>query len=342
MYPIRYWNPNFSQGLEKIILKCTQLDPRKRYQSCDDVLYDLEHYYELDNEYRKKEKKKLIAFSTMLLLSVATGLGSFFLRTDAKTVQKESFETYIDYAEKSDTHDDKEEAYLGAIEIDPSKADAYIDLLDRVYLDDGVFTEEEATAMRQILITPKNKRTYEQILSDNEAGYALFSYRMGLAYFYSYEGSGNKQQSAYWLNKASTGVLSESQTERAKRLGSIADYYVNLGMVDKTGDKVASYKTFWEDLEAVCEGNICELDNPTTALIIYKEMASQITINADKFNRDGVSYDKMDLALYEIEEHVASDISEKDISSSERLQELLNDVNNNITKARQTLELLEK
>ena len=53
IYPIRYWNPKLSGGLESIILKCTQLNPEDRYQSCAEVLYALEHYNELDESYRK-------------------------------------------------------------------------------------------------------------------------------------------------------------------------------------------------------------------------------------------------------------------------------------------------
>lgn len=57
--PIREWNPMLSSGLEKIILKCTQADPNDRYQNCTELMYALEHYDELDDSYRKKNKKKL-------------------------------------------------------------------------------------------------------------------------------------------------------------------------------------------------------------------------------------------------------------------------------------------
>ena len=38
IYPIRYWDESFSQGLEKIIIKCTQADPNRRYQNAYSLL----------------------------------------------------------------------------------------------------------------------------------------------------------------------------------------------------------------------------------------------------------------------------------------------------------------
>lgn len=62
IYPIRYWNPQLSSGLEAIIQKCTQLNPEDRYQSCAELLYALDHYDEMDEGYRKKQKNKLKFF----------------------------------------------------------------------------------------------------------------------------------------------------------------------------------------------------------------------------------------------------------------------------------------
>ncbi len=339
MYPIRHWDESFSQGLEQIILKCTQLDPAKRYQNCAELLYDLEHYYELDHSYRKKEKIKVASFVTMLMLSAITGVSSFLCKSDAKAFKVDSYATYIDYAKKSDNYIDKEDSFKSAISIDPSNLDAYLELLDDTYLNDGIFSEDEASEIRQILITTKNKVTYEDLLARNPANYQLFAYRMGMAYFYSYEGSGNKQQSAYWFHKAEGGLLNESQTERARRLGSIADYYLNLGMIDKTGDSKISYKDYWEDLVAVCDGDIAKIDNPNTALIIYKEMASQICTNADKFHKDGIAYDKMEEQLRNIEAHVKNDISNEDIESSDAIESLMTELDSNIANAREVIEL---
>lgn len=45
--PIREINPRLPRGLEYVISKCIELDPDKRYQSCEELLIDLDRYQEL-------------------------------------------------------------------------------------------------------------------------------------------------------------------------------------------------------------------------------------------------------------------------------------------------------
>lgn len=47
-WPIRKWNRGLSPELERIILKCTSKNPRRRYGDCKKLLQDLEHYQEKD------------------------------------------------------------------------------------------------------------------------------------------------------------------------------------------------------------------------------------------------------------------------------------------------------
>ncbi|MBQ1404836.1 MAG: serine/threonine protein kinase, partial [Oscillospiraceae bacterium] len=68
--PIREINPNLSSGLERIILKCTQRDPNDRYQSAAELMYALEHYEEVDDSYRKKQKRKLALFLAPVVLAL--------------------------------------------------------------------------------------------------------------------------------------------------------------------------------------------------------------------------------------------------------------------------------
>lgn len=57
IYPIRYWNPQLSSGLEAIIQKCTQLNPEDRYQSCAEMLYALDHYDEMTRATEESRKE---------------------------------------------------------------------------------------------------------------------------------------------------------------------------------------------------------------------------------------------------------------------------------------------
>lgn len=41
IYPIRYFNKKYSEDLEKIIKKCIKLNPKERYQSCKELLDDI-------------------------------------------------------------------------------------------------------------------------------------------------------------------------------------------------------------------------------------------------------------------------------------------------------------
>jgi len=53
---IRAVNPALSRGLDEIIVKCTQQQPADRYQSCAELMYDLENYEVLEPLYKKKQK----------------------------------------------------------------------------------------------------------------------------------------------------------------------------------------------------------------------------------------------------------------------------------------------
>lgn len=337
---IRYWDESLSKGLEQIVAKCTQLDPEKRYQSCNEVLYALEHYDELDETYRRKEKVKLGIFLTTAFLTLAAGIGSFSCYSYAKYVQQVNHDKLLEDASRGATAADSKEALINSIAVYPSQVDSYINLIDNVYLSDENFSTDEAAELREILIRTSGRNTYEQILAQDADSYSLFAYRLGLAYYYSFEGEGNKQQSAYWFKKAAEGNLNPNQMERAKRLGAIAEYYVNLGAVDKTGDSEVTYKNYWDDLVALCKGNITESDNANTALAIYKEMASQICVSANQFKKAGVSTSDMQLQLMNIEKHVREDIDSAS-DKSERVVELEQELATNIEKAKQTISMLE-
>ena len=120
--PIRTINPSLSSGLEKIILKCCQRDPNDRYQSAAELMFALEHYLEEDEDFKKKQKKKLGAFITMLALSVACGAASVWGYLSAEKTKSENYDQILLEAETQQSVD----KYFEAIMTDPTRTEAYL------------------------------------------------------------------------------------------------------------------------------------------------------------------------------------------------------------------------
>ena len=61
--PLSYWDPNYAgSGLEQVINKCCQQDPAARYQSCAELMYDLEHISDMDYTVQRSRRRKWNAF----------------------------------------------------------------------------------------------------------------------------------------------------------------------------------------------------------------------------------------------------------------------------------------
>ncbi len=138
MVPIRQVNPGLSSGLEKIILKCTQRNPNDRYQSCAELMYALQHYNEMDVEFRKRQRNKLISFLVPLcisLISIGVAIFSYFgLQTQIRNNYNEMLSMANDAATQSLYAGEYDvnvvNLFTDTIDIDPSMEDAYIRLLN--------------------------------------------------------------------------------------------------------------------------------------------------------------------------------------------------------------------
>lgn len=67
-----------TEGLEYVINKCLNKDPSKRYQNCEELLYDLNNLDKLSGDYRRQLKNKIIKFSVTAILCAVFALTSVF------------------------------------------------------------------------------------------------------------------------------------------------------------------------------------------------------------------------------------------------------------------------
>lgn len=339
MRPIREWNPGLSQGLEKILLMCTAQNPNERFQSSAELLYALEHYDELDNRYLNKQKKRMGLFAITLCMATLFSVGAGMLNLQAQQLSSGNYELFLEEAKSQPTMEEKLEKYLLALQLEPQNEQAYLALLELVFLEDDVFTAEEDALMRSILIKDSDGMTYEEIFRSNVAGYEEFAYKMGIAYFYSYEEQGNKTLAQKWLDIAKNAeTLEEQQLFRAECLSRIAGYYSKIGKESRSGDTFISYVDYWQDITEAAEGDIAKIDNSTTALIVYRELCTQIYINAVNFQRAGVTREEMEAQLENIQVRLETDIEVTDISGLERILSLKEQVEEGIEYANSAID----
>ena len=183
--PIRQWNQALSTGLEQIILKCTQPNPNDRYQSCSELLYALDHYTELDDSYKKSNKKKVILFGATALLTVASGVMALIGYSGMRRVERENYSAYIEQGndyKRSKQYPLAAEEYKKAFDLNTDAMDAYVDYID-VYIDASRDTDVTAANALKVedglnVVANRINNSDSKVANDPEV---LF--RMGLAYF---------------------------------------------------------------------------------------------------------------------------------------------------------------
>ncbi|MBS6395728.1 MAG: serine/threonine protein kinase [Clostridiales bacterium] len=340
MYPIRQWNPNLSVGLEAIILKCTQKNPIDRYQSCAELMYDLENPWVPDIEYRKKQMAKFRGFIIPAALSVFLGVGAAVFYSMEVRTKASNYDAYLTAAKNSTVKEDEITNYRKAINLDPARSEGYLELLQEGFLDDNVLTSEESEELRSVLIDYGNGQdTNEMVFKDNEEGYDRFAYEAGIAYYYKFEEKSNKKNAkSYFEKSVASKYLSPKQIERAKRLYAVSDYYSRIGIVDETGDAPVTFRDYWNDMVSLSAGNLVEADNERTALIMYQELATQIVSRVVDFRNDGVTREEMEAQLTNVTQHLQTDFNEVSAGNREAIQQEIQKLQETIVQARRMIQ----
>ena len=350
MYPIRQWNPNLSSGLEEIIIKCTQKNPDDRYQSCAELMYALEHYDELDHEYKKVQNRKWRTFlttSVLTVVSLAACVGFKFAETSTTS---KNYENYLKNAVSAVSMEEKIQDYENAIKLNPGEGEGYLNLL-QACLDnteeDGEswnFTQTEAAKMTEILgYKGDSNRSNESYLESDEAAYDEFAYQMGLAYYFYYNKDGNPQMSQKWFEIAAESSKLESyKIERAKVLAKIAGYDASLRSSgsNKSGDSTVTYRDYWQDMMQLISGkNLVEQDNSKMALVMYKNFIYQIYNYAVQFNAAGISETEINNELDKVETRLKTDIVVLNESDKDEIEGTRDELLEQIEKARQSVSM---
>ena len=317
--PIREINPSLSSGLEKIILKCTQRNPEDRYQNCAELTYALEHYDEIDDIYRNRQKKRLSAFITTIFLAIVSlGVGvGFDKAAEAKT--DEQYEDVIAEANSLTNEESIRATLKKAILIKPGDKEAYISLIESYYNpqygdenDMYNFSVKEAQEIEELL------NDYGSELKENKSNYVEVSYELAKAYFFYYtygneDKSGDNENAKYKAAKKwYKNVIDYSDENNflywneSKIYYEISEYYTSIGDWENTGDFKGKYLEYFSNyiqLFSLASDNK-KINNDNIKLRMYQLFSSALAAKTEKFINDGVAAEDVQKLLNQMQAEI--------------------------------------
>lgn len=306
MYPIRHWDENLSSGLEEIILKCTMRNPEDRYQNCNELLYALEHYNELDIEYKKRERHHLHLFAASAVLTVICAGVCAFGHVESRSLTSQTYQAYLERAAQATNDDDYLNYIEEALKLNPDKADALNALLeyDR---SDGYFSRGEAETITR-LINENNGR-----IKADRTGYAQLAYDLGAAYWYEYSNDDRTYtpmltQATQWFSQVeeikNDGAGNSAQYHNAQIYEKIGQNRALLNQkADQMGDTGTSFAEYWNGyLQLYQSENV----NAVTRLHILKDIVTNIYSYAVEFKNAGIELTDITGILDDIEKEIAT------------------------------------
>lgn len=309
--PIREIDSSLSSGLEQIILKCVQRNPEDRYQSCAELMYALEHYDEIDDKYKKKQKRKLGGFIASVCAAIVFAVVGGTTNYIAGQMATDSYEELMFEAAKTSDYDEKVRLYQAALVV-PDKAgekEPYIELI-KLFKEDSIFDSTEEKTLVSVI---KNNQVE---LKNNSENYVESCFEAAKLYWYYYrydEESKNENrtakriQSVTWFQE----VLNNAPEDYAN-LG-MANVYYNIGVFHRDiqpaiveGSDAGMYLPFFENMttliDMVCED---ESESEIVKLELLVMARDALKVYTTKFKSDGVSEEDIMLLYNKVKSYAS-------------------------------------
>lgn len=312
--PIRMINPALSEGLEYVIIKATQWNPAERYQSCNEMRYDLENLGDLTKEHRRKLERTMTLFRTFAIAGIVCLVLGIVCMVASNLVRSSSYGDIMDRAAVASTEEvngqasQAETLYTQAIDIVPGNLDPYSHLVNDVYKADSEFTTTESSRWATL---------FEQNRADitGSEKYAKLCYDAGIDYFiyYAYGDELTRgSQAVSWFDAAIADydsrtsrnqpcTMTSAERSTAQVYRTIGEFADRLKRATQEGTEGELYAEYWDTLEQAVAG----LSN-NDAVIVRLRLCNVVfqAINSPTylagFSRAGVTEARVDSLLEDV------------------------------------------
>ena len=310
IYPLGQLKPELAgSGIEKVVAKCCEPDPAKRYQSCAELMYALEHVHDEDDKTAAIRRRHWRTFMAGCIIA-AVGLGGMIAFSSLrKNAVNQSYDSLIRQAQNSGTFEEASDYYTQAMRLKPGEADAYNEILDDTISSDGeegeTITSNEKQLLEKAIMTSAGDRSRANNLdyfeANNHKDFISFEFRRGMDYFIYCDG----QKSAAYdvLNPVKDDQdLDERDRRIAGCLTLLSEVYKKSGGAKQSGlgalsDQLSiDYKALWEQMETLASDPAVtdeKTGNKLISSILYREIGTQVDLHPNDLRNAGVSEENM-------------------------------------------------
>ena len=326
-------------GLEKIITKCCQNDPAKRYQDCAELMAALNLVHKYDDKERLRRRMKLGAFAACVAISLISLVSGIGFRMALANTRTEQYAAYLTSARNAMDFSQKIADYKQAINLDPGDPEAYQGLIDDI---DSLSDDEFVAAYNSITdcingvdYDPANRKRNIEYLKDRDvATYSDFNFRLGTLVYLVYP-SGQGASISYLNEAVESKGLAEDRQESAELILRLAELYKKTKEAGAGGNaRKIEFEHEFADYWATLDDLSIRLDtlnsqtNIGYPIRICDTIATEINLHCVNYMNDNVSRDTILQTLDR-----ANNFMNNAKSSSPDQLEVIKRVRSNVTKA---------
>lgn len=314
--------------LKRIIKKCVDDNPEKRFRTCRELYHALERA-------EKNTHIKITSFTGAA--AVLSGILCLFSYGEYQSLKKQNYDNLILTAEKSASCDERISAFKEACQLRSDRTEAYFGLIE-AYKEDVTFDETESFDLVRLLTANLSELK-------NNSDYELLAFETGKLYWYYYDyGSANnsdntttRMKASYeWFSDAlgdSLRNISEEKYQMARIYHDIGKFHSEIQKLVIEGDDTEVYSSYWESMKEM--NSFVESSGTETEIVLLetcKLIINSLSTYAYKFSSFVPESDVRDLYF------TVRKKTENLVATTEKTRQIRQDIRNSYKNAEEAIE----